>query len=225
MYKSILIFLFVFIFSLSCGISQKVSNIDFDEIKKLTQDKLSSKYYPTLMKRFKEFDTTLTENDFQLIYYGSVFGENYFPYGLSDDKSFFDAYYKEKYQEAIDLGLKLLEKDPINLKIIFKMLASYHILGNLDFAKKYSFIYSGLITEIYKSGDGISKETPFVVMKISDEYEILDANNLKSGSQALVGVTDVLSVTSKDPNKPFEYEELYFDVSKPLEHLSNQFKK
>jgi hypothetical protein len=210
---------------------QKISNIDFDLIKSQTQDTTSTFYYPVLIQKFLQFDTTLTDKEFCYIYYGNVFTDKYNPYGTGEDeKKFMEFYKQEKFQEAIPFGLNTLIDNPVNLKILYKMLVCYHKLGDKITAKKYANLYFGLLNEIYKSGDGKSIETAFVVIKVNDEYQVLNDLELQSKGQALLsnGPTDRLSIDTKNQKKVKgrkKISELYFNVAKPFEHMSNQFKK
>jgi len=208
--------------------AQQIGKIDFDEIKLLTQDSLSETYYPKLIERFVSFDTTLTENDYKLLYYGNIFTESYDPYGRSDtEDEFLELYNKQEYTQAIPLGLKVLEENPINTTVLFKMFVIYYQLSDTENQNNYAMLYYGLLSEIYYSGDGKSCETAMVVIKVSDEYEIIAELQLNVEMQSLVGDCDLmefdteLQKTEKD-EKPIK--QLYFNVRIPLENLSKQFK-
>lgn len=210
---------------------QNISNIDFDYIKKETQDSLSLYYYPSLLTRYLNFDSTLTEKDFSILYYGNVFYDKYNPYGNGKgEKEFMDLYKKGNFEEAIPFGKSILIENPINLEIIFKMLVCYHKLEDKVTARKYAAMYFPMLNAIYKSGDGKSHKTAYVVVKVADEYEILKNLELYSEQQALVGTTDVLTIAknssgnaNKRRNK--KIKKLYFNVSFPLGYLSEMFKK
>ncbi len=209
--------------------AQKISNVDFTTIKKLSEDSLSTLFYHSLVKRFAESDTTLNYIDSNVIYYASAFARTYNPYGSSDEeKIFFDFYKQQKYTEAIPHGEAALKENPVNLKLLFRMLVCHHQLGDKENAKKYARMYFPLLNVIYQSGDGRSIETAFVVISVADEYEILSDLQLSITKQALVGETDVLTIDKKGqkPKKGEEkIKELYFNVSIPFEHLSKSFEK
>lgn len=225
--KTIMTILSVFFLINTYG--QKISNIDFDFIKTKIQDSSSTLFYPLLIERFINADTTLTEKEIELIYYGNVFSESYKPYSTSEaEKKFMELYRQEKYKEAIPFGEEVLKENPINLKISFKMLVCYNVLGDKTTAKHYANRYFPLLDCIYYSGDGKSIQTAFVVLKVPDEYEILSSLELQSKGQALVGDTDVLTIDKKNQKAEKgkkKISSLYFNVSKPLDHLQKEFSK
>ncbi len=208
---------------------QKISNIDFDEVKRLTQDSLSDYYYPVLTKRFLELDAHLSAKEYSLIYYGSVFSKNYNPYGKSTaENQFLDVYKEKKYSEAIEIGVKVLEENPANLAVVYKIYAAYFLSNDKNTAKLYAEAYLSLLNAIYMSGDGKSFKTAYVVVGINDEYEILADLGLTITKQALVGNTDVLSIKTKGQKKQKgqkKIKELYFNVEMPFKQLMNQVKK
>ncbi len=203
---------------------QKISNIDFDQIKQNIEDSSTIYFYPKLIQRFHQLDTTLTENDFRHLYYGSVFLENYNPYSRDKNEEKFNSLYNdEKYKKAIEFGENSLKEIPVNLNVLFRLMVCYHVTGDKITAKKYGRLYYGLLNEIYESGDGKSIITAYVVIKINDEYQILKDLKLQSRGQALLsGPTDRLSIDTEDQK---EISELYFNIAKPFESLSKMFKK
>jgi hypothetical protein len=215
--------------SVNFSFAQKISNIEFNVIKEEITDSTSSNFYSTLIERFVEADTSLTEKEFKLIYYGNVFSENYKPYSSSkSEDKFLELYNKEKYKKAIPYGEKVLLENPVNLKISFKMLVCHDVLEDKVKVKHYAKRYFPLLGCIYKSGDGNSISTAYVVIKVADEYEILADLGISMASQSLVGSTDKLEINTKiqkEEKRKEIIEQLYFNVSKPLDYLTQQFRK
>ena len=211
--------------------AQKISEIDMDLIKKETQDSLSPTYYPTLIDRLLAFDTTLTKHEYQLLYYGNVFYKSYNPYGNAKQESEFMLLFKKQdYEEAIPLGKQVLQENPVNIDIIFKLMVCYHQLDKKVMAKKYAKNYYAFLETIYNSGDGKGIKSAYVVIKVSDEYAILGDLDLKIVQQALRGTTDVLTISkgsrgNANKKKKKRIKELYFNVSLPFAQLSKMFDK
>jgi len=205
--------------------AQKISNIDFDYVKEQTTKKKSDNYYPKLLERYNAYDTTFTEEEYMFLYYGYTFTDNYSPYGTHESQEeFLQLYYEEEFTSAIPLGKLILEDNPVHLKIIFKMLVCYYALDMLDTARIYAKRYYGLLSAIYDSGDGFSVETAWVVIRVSDEYEILSDLELDMLEQALLeGPTDMLTLKTEDQKYDPPVEELYFNVAKPFEGMSKMF--
>ena len=69
-------------------------------------------------------------------------------------------------------------------------------------ARKYAHLFFGMLNAIMVSGDGRSVESAYVVLKVADEYMVLNDMNLTSSGQALVGMTDKLTIETKGQNPP-----------------------
>lgn len=118
---------------------QKILSVDFDQIKSRTQDSTSAFYYPVLIQKFLQFDTTLSDVEFYHIYYGIVFTDSYNPYGGGENEDMFITLYNQnKFQDAIPFGQKSLIENPVNLNVLFKMLVCHHNLEDKATAKKYA---------------------------------------------------------------------------------------
>jgi tetratricopeptide (TPR) repeat protein len=207
--------------------AQRISRIDFDSVRTETSKAGSRYYFPTLLTRFQATDTTLTRQDYTYLYYGQVFTAQYAPYGGGKQDDFRALYNKQQYAEAIPLGEKLLANAPLDLNMLFKLLVCYHMLGDRTHAKQYARRYYSLLNAIMASGDGKSAATAYVVAVVHDEYEVLKEQHLSSSGQALVGHTDVLTVTPVDDNgKPTgeKAHKVYFDVTQSLAVLTREFK-
>src|SRR5258708_1113063 len=76
-YMKKIVFIAVLLFSSCFSFSQKISNVDFDAVKK----KLDTDpgLYKQLLDRFIQSDSTLTNEDYYLIYYGQCFQPSYDP--------------------------------------------------------------------------------------------------------------------------------------------------
>ena len=211
----IILILFVALYQSLHG--QKISNIDFDEIKLAIQDSSSILYYPLIIERFLQ-NSNLMEIEYKYIYYGSVFSDSYDPYGGlfdNNEKKFRELFRQEKFDEAIPYGQEIIRKNPINLQILNYMLVCHHKIGDKNNAEKYAKMYFPLLEVISNSGDGSSINTAYVVIMMSDEYEILNKQGLKIINRRTLREqqTDLFEVSSIDQN---EIKELHFNVSKPL---------
>lgn len=207
----------VFLFSINT-IGQVISNVDFNEVERITKNERSDFFYPDLMKRYVDNDTALSSFDYFFLYYGYIYSKDYNPYSVSKKKEKLIKYIKERnYKKIIKTGEKMLKKDPLNLEVLFSMFMSYMETKQKSKADIYAHKYYKIIRTILDSGDGKAEESAFVVTKVRDEYEVLSVLNLESTGQALVGNCDKLKL--KTPNE-YGLEQLYFNVEKPLEYLS-----
>src|SRR5258705_7908700 len=109
--------------------AQKVSNINFDAVKKTADS--SSGNYKKLLDRFIKADTTLTKEDYNTIYYGQCFQNDYDPYGADEDFDKFKKLYQgEDFTNALPIALKMVEKNPMDMKMTFKALVCYYKLND-----------------------------------------------------------------------------------------------
>jgi hypothetical protein len=213
-------FIFLFFLNTSLVFSQKISNIDFDKIKSKLEE--SGGFYKKLLERFIDADSTLTQEEYNIIYYGQCFQKNYNPY-FRDTENFdkFRKHYQENdFAKALPIALKMIGKDPLDMKMTFYTLVCYHGLKDEDGKSKMATRYNGIIRSIFESGDGKSDATAFVVMNVSDEYELMANLEVQNTSQSLRGYCDVMTLKEND----LGIKELYFNVSKPLESMMKKLK-
>lgn len=178
--------------------------------------------YKKLLDRYIDIDTTLTNKEMAIVYYGAVFQKSYNPYGTpKKEKEFFEYYNNKNYKKALPIGEKILKDEPLNLKIVFKLLVCANTLEDEKRIEKYRFYYIRILRTILMSGDGLSSETAFVVTNVDHEYTLMGQLELGYSSQSLVGVCDKFKLTDKGDD--FEGDEIWFDVSKSLAHLSKMF--
>lgn len=224
-----LVLMLIGILSLSAVHAQQVLTINFDNIKQKIEDSTNMFYYPNLVSRAKVLDTTMTGDDYFMLYYGNVFYPAYRPYAESDyEDAMLELFDKEKYAEAITQGLLVLNENPVNLKITYYMLLCYHLSGDTQMARKYAHMFFGMLNSIMVSGDGKSIETAYVVLKVADEYMVLGDMGLTSAGQSLSGMTDVLTIETKGQDPPKgqkKIKKLYFNVEMPFGYMIKQTQK
>jgi len=200
--------------------AQKISNVDFDSVK--TALDANQGLYKELIDRFKKADSTLSADEFKVLYYGQCFQQNYKPYGGSgkDFDKFKEHYEKEDYKKALPFALKILDDDPVDLKMTFKTLVCYHFLNDPENKAAMQMRYENILYTLFLSGDGKTRETAFVVMRVSDEYEAMNNMQVENSSQSLSGDCDVMTLKKND----YGLESLYFNISKPFGSLKKLLK-
>src|SRR5436190_10472304 len=147
---------------------------DYEKIKKEISNKESKYYYPTLLKRFMENDTLLTNEDYRHLYYGFTYQPGYKPYqiGKNDDKmrKYFKNIESNEYDQFIKLANQALKENPFDLRVLNFLGYVYHLKGDDVTSKKVSKSFKGIIKAITSSGDGLKCESGFHVISVSDEY-------------------------------------------------------
>jgi hypothetical protein len=205
----------------------KANPPDYDRIKKQIRKKNDPAYYPVLMAKYKANDTSLSEQDVRMLYYGSFFESETENYSLSKSairdsiKSIVVA------NQLTDDGRKKLmgfyemlhEQQPFDIKTLIALFNLYDQAGSPK-AKLYDFKLSKIVNVIFATGDGKSTASGFHVRDVSDEYGILSVLGLESEGQSLIGTCDYLKLKK---NK-YDLEGLYFDVSQIFKGYKEMFK-
>ena len=206
--------IFLLIFSGIC-IAQEELNINFDEIKKKVENFNSETYYPKLIKRFNEFDTTLTLQENSLIYFGFSFQENYLKNKPNEDQLKILSDNNEYEKLAIECQ-NILEKNPVSLEANNKMGFALFKLGKPETEwKKYQKRYRDLRKVIVLSGNGLSCETAFKVIYVSDEYNMIyDYFEIaKIRRQSFAELCDKFI---NEISEFYKAKEIYFDATRSL---------
>lgn len=210
-----LVFITALLFSFDFSFSQKISNVDFDAIKK-TLD-ADSGLYKQLLDRFIQSDSTLSSEDYQLIYYGQCFRSNYDPNEPDgeDFKKFQKYFNAENYDKALPYALKLIEKNPLEMRMTLKAIVCYYYLNDVANRPKLLSRYNNIILTIHRSGDGLSEATAFVSMNLGDNDELMRAMNVEPIASATKGECMVLTL-KENKNR---VKEVYFNISKPYQAM------
>lgn len=209
------------------SIAQKISNVDFDLIKKETTNPNSSNFYSKLVERMEQGDTNLTIEDYAFIYYGHAFQDNYNPYGEADQQEkFMEVYKAQQFNEALKLGEEILKQNPASIKLTFKMMVCAHGIEDTLLLNHYRVRYYSLLEAIYRSGDGASVETALVVNSVQDEYEIMDDLQIRNSfmSQSLSGETDIINFDTSKQDRENKIKTLYFNVHMSMQYMIELFK-
>ena len=97
---------------------------DYEQIKKVVNDKDSEFYYPELLRRFEAADVTLTPEQAYYFYYGTATRPDYNPYKLNNYKEMNEALSGDKvteedWRKAAQVIERELQSDPTNLRFHF----------------------------------------------------------------------------------------------------------
>ena len=207
-------------FSLLSLSAQRVSfvELDYGAIKKAISDPNSSAYYPKLMNRYLDFDTTLTLDEFRLLYYGYIYQKDYDPYNKHMENSALSLYMEKDKLAPADceniiafVNISMTEK-PFHFHNLRMAIYAYHMKGEKKEAEKRMTMLNGIINAILSSGDGKSLRTAYHVIFTVHEYEIVNYLGYSANHQELKSVWDVIYL-SKNKNK---IPALYFNVEEML---------
>ncbi|MCL2041203.1 MAG: DUF4919 domain-containing protein [Bacteroidales bacterium] len=185
----------IFFFLLSCITleiyAQENASIDFhSKIKSAVTDSTSQYFYPNLLEKIKTNPADITEEDCFYLYYGEVFQTHYkrIDGGLSfvrnPERADFDrAAMNGNCKKVIELGKVMLDRNSVDLTVLL------HTSICIDKQKKYvdneyiSQRFRNLLSAIFSTGDGRTKETAIKIVSPEDDYVIKGALGFFGGKE------------------------------------------
>jgi hypothetical protein len=234
MNKAVVLILACCMVSLAKGqyTTREFSKPDFADIAKKTKDKTSPFYFPQQLHRYTEGDTTLTVEEYRYLYYGFSFREEYSPYGASKVIDQLREVMDNKDLSAADvdnvIGLEktVLKEYPFNLRNLYGLVNMYDKKNDtVNSAKTYKKLL-GVARAILSTGDGLSDSTPFYVISVEHEYDLLGLLDYEfGGSQSLVNKNgSVMDYLSLADNK-YLTRGMYFNVDRLFAASKKLFEK
>ncbi len=201
---------------------------DMAKIKEASTDPASEFYFPRLMNKFFENDTSMTAEQYQYFYYGAIFQEDYDPYRISpfenEVKQLGPTYLKRDHlskgecRRIISVAEKVLGDNPLDLRQLNYMVYAYKSLEKVNMAKIWASKLNKLLLTIASSGTGDNPESAWVVAYQAHEYDFFNL----SGTQVTVTGSEFVEpyyekVTVKVGKKDPKESEHYFDLHHMLE--------
>jgi hypothetical protein len=192
----------------------QIKPIDLNEIKSIS----TTDNYKRLFDRYIANDTTLLLSDYQTIYYGQAFQDNFRPGARHDSIRALNLYLNSTkdsvdFRKVLNYTQQILKDFPFNIDQIYITGIAYDKIGEQDLSKLWFYKYDHLIRTILSTGDGKFEKTAFIVIKVTDEYSILNALGLNYTGQSLTSKKkkyyDLMSVAQ---NK-YGIDKLYFDIN------------
>lgn len=172
--------------------AQEVSAPDYRAIRTTIQNSKGPNYYPQLMRRYLQNDTTLTIEQYRALYYGFTLQEDYVPYqrthkALNDIRQRIvttngDA---RVCAEALKVSQAAIDDNPFDLLAIATMTFSYQQLRDTANYQRWNDKQNSLLDAIISSGDGEDETSPIHVISIEHEYEVLNRLGLQIESDSL----------------------------------------
>lgn len=227
--KKIIVLLVILMLSFNKSYSQEhtFKAPDYELIKKEIQDKASNYYYPKLMERLAVNDTLLNNDDYAHLYFGYVFDSKFDAFYKSADEEKLSEYYRSEkldekdYDKIIQLAEHAITVYPFDLRPMNYLAYIYHLKGDEINAKKMAIRFNKILGIILSSGNGLTCETGFHVISVSDEYMLLNMLKLKVKAQSLTGNCDYMSFEKG----MYKVDGLYFNIEKILKNEMEHFKK
>lgn len=212
----------ILLFVAFSGISQPVfMPVNYDSVQAAVTNANSATHYPKLLQRFNQFDTSLTVNDYRLLYYGFVFEPGYEPYRDNGTSEIMPLVKERKYDKALDVCDKILSINPVSITTnSYKSFVLMNMAEN-DSSRRYAIRVRKLLNAILSSGDGLTCETAFKVIYVSDEYTLLrDVFEAEPEGRKTVPPCDRFNIL-KSSN--FNSKTIFFDYSANDFYFNRQY--
>lgn len=200
---------------------------NYKEIEKNTKNSASNFHYAKLMERYQLGDSTLSIDEKRHLYYGYVFQPNYNPADTSRynanmvnvlNKQHFS---NQDYDMVLQYADALLQEDPFNLRALNAKLLVYAQKNNVEAYKKTAQKRNVVQQAIVSSGDGMSKKTPFYVIKVAHEYDILGFMGFQFGGQDKIEKNCNCNSLTLAANR-FGVDKIYFNIAPVLNSVSKK---
>jgi len=202
------------LFLLSLATYAQTKSIDLNAIKNIA----NTDAYNVLFNRYVNNDTTLSIDDYGILYYGQAFKRNLVLYAMNDSARVLNTYLRNNkgaidFHKVLDLSKHIVKDEPFNIDKIYYTAIAFDKIGAKDSSDIWFNRYDKLIRAILSSGNGKSVKSAIIVTKVSDEYSILNALELKFESQSLIQKKkkyyDLMNVSQNDSG----IDKLYFDIN------------
>ncbi len=200
--------------------AQKISNIDLNIIREQ-----ASASYINLINRYIKVDSSLTIEDYKVIYYGNAFQKNYMSQSISKLQNELKTQYNQgNYKMAAGIGEKLITENPVNTVALFNLMVSFFKIGDTVKAKHYANMYYPLIQTIHRSGTGLTPEQAFVVIQIQDEFQALEEwDYIMVGQMLKNNIDQIEAIRKTRPNYGLpQAVEMHFNLSIPIAYIKDQ---
>lgn len=188
-----LILLMMLVFQAANAQQVKFTKPDHKQLKKEISGK-NAVAYNRLMQRFVDNDTTLTLADYHKLYYGSAFKAGYNPMNETPLRDSLYRVFVKAQSGEVDFGKvkslaqRILDQIPFDIRTLDPASYACRMLNDNATAAKIEFKMGRLIETIYNSGDGLTEETPFIVVLVANETDVIRALGF-----TLAGTTSIQS--------------------------------
>lgn len=221
--------LLILIFSTSIILQANAQDLfkapDFGQIERNVKEKASSYYYPNLMNKYQSGTIQMTPEEGRHLYFGYVYQPGYVPTDTSEfNKKLAEVLSKqsfvtEDYKNILQYADALLLEDPFNLRALNAKLLVYAQDNNTEEYKKVALKRRIVQDAIIGTGDGMSEKTPFYVIKVAHEYDILPFLGYNFGGEDKILKGNKVNYLSLGKNR-FEVDRVYFNISPIIDHLN-----
>ncbi len=201
---------------------------DYQQIRQQTSSSRSTSFYPRLLERFQQCDTTLTLEDYRNLYFGFVLQEDFIPY-QKENPSALEARAQlaqsraaaDDCPAALTKAQEALLDNPFDLPALSVVPICYYQMGDTTNYLLWNQKLHGILDAIGSSGDGETPESAYHVINIEHEYEILNRLGFELDQVEVVNKqTDFIRIKNNNDSVPG----IYFNFSACSEVFNQKYK-
>jgi hypothetical protein len=177
-------------------------------VEKDTKDSSSIFYYPKLVEKVKNNPSQLSVEDCFYLYYGQIFqkGHQVLSFIANPERLDFDkAVMKGNCKKALELGTKILERNPLDLTVLLHVCNCIREKGLPD-NNYFELRFKNVLTAIFSTGDGSSMKNAIRIVSAEDDYVLKGVLGFFGGEEKMGFENNhAYSIWEKDSRK------LYFE--------------
>ena len=219
--KLLLIIVFLFTAQYLYAQSGPFKKPDYKYIQQVTGDPSKPVYYSRLFTRYINDDTTLSPQEFHLLYFGYFFQPGYGKINPTGYKDSVRAMSKKSYLSAaerrkmVSFAKRDLGFSPFDLTDLNWLCSLYYGLDDVENYALYRYKLNRVTEAILATGDGRTENSGLHVLSVGDEFGVLSSLDLEYESHQTNSERkyDYLKVAANSKG----ISGVYFDVSQILE--------
>lgn len=200
---------------------------DYAQIERNIKEPTSSYYYPKLMERYMAGDEKMTLEEGRHLYFGFIYQPQYMPTDTSSYNNKLvqvlsrNLFTPNDYKDILEYSNALLLEDPFNLRALNAKLLVYAQENNTSAYKKVAQQRHIVQNAIAGTGDGMSDKTPFYVIKVAHEYDILPFFGYNFGGGDKILSTKKVNYLTLANNR-FGVDKVYFNIAPVIDHVNSR---
>lgn len=198
---------------------------DYDQIRRDVKEPSSSFYYPKLMEKYLTSDANMTPEEGRHLYFGYVYQTGYVPTDTSSYNNLLakvltkKSFTAQDYTKILEYSDALLQEDPFNLRALNAKLLVLAQQDNTTAYKSTARKRRIVQDAIVGTGDGMTEKTPYYVIKVAHEYDILPFMGFSFGGEDKILRNQKVNYLTLGKNR-FGVERVYFNIKPVIDHVT-----
>ncbi len=197
---------------------------DEEDIKRQTLNPESEYYYPNLLMRYRNGDSTLRGEHYHYLYYGYAYQESYKPLNsnpdlleMMDAAAGLNTENPDPYllHRIITAGEASLMRDPFSPRVLNLLAYAYGAVGKAEAERSAYERLKWVLFTIEDSGDGKTQKSPMHILMFDHAVDLLNSYDLSSEKSRIIS-RDVEYIPLTAPRKVLgkKIKGYYFDYSR-----------